>query len=239
MKPARKRVQAIALGRGRDSRVVIPLAFEVAARISARPLNEFRNDPTQLANGLGELHNTLGSDGIVCGLMSDEHISATNNAFEAAALLAQPALAASLEATRRLRATYGDNIALLAVVFGPATLAHQFEVAIDIAVTAFLNVQKEYLNAGADLVLVMEGEGADISSEAWSDCMTTAANVARFHQACLLGWDIAGLSPPHRVPVSNPEATGLGIVTSAEFIAADADIVELKNWVRSVRGNEQ
>jgi len=63
---ARKRVEAIAKGRGRNHRVVVPLAFEVAARISARPADQFRNDATQLANGLGELQRAIDADGIAC-----------------------------------------------------------------------------------------------------------------------------------------------------------------------------
>ena len=60
--------QAIAKGRGRDARVIVPLAFEVAARISARPLDAFRNDPTQLTNALTELHGAIRADGIVVAL---------------------------------------------------------------------------------------------------------------------------------------------------------------------------
>ena len=70
MKPARKRAQAIAQGRGRNERVVSPLAFAVAARISARPLAEFRSDATQLANGLGELQQALAADGLEIGRAS-------------------------------------------------------------------------------------------------------------------------------------------------------------------------
>ena len=66
MKAVRKRAQAIAKGRGRDHRVIVPLAFETAARISARPLDAFRNDPTQLAKLLkivwdkDEFHSDFG-----------------------------------------------------------------------------------------------------------------------------------------------------------------------------------
>jgi hypothetical protein len=53
MKSVRKIAKAIARGRTLDHRLIIPLAFEVAAQISARPAHEFRTDPTQLTNGPG------------------------------------------------------------------------------------------------------------------------------------------------------------------------------------------
>jgi hypothetical protein len=67
-KPPRKRVQAMAQGRGAGERLVVPLALATAAQISARPLDEFFTDPTQLANGLLELQRAIASEGVVVAL---------------------------------------------------------------------------------------------------------------------------------------------------------------------------
>lgn len=238
MKPARKRAQAIAQGRGRNDRVVIPLAFEVAARISARPLAEFRNDATQLANGLGELQSALSADGLVCALAARmEWDSAAGGGLDVERIATQGPVGASLEACRRLREVQGDNAALLAGLTGPATLAAQFGVDIASAAAAFAALVKEFCSAGADVILLMEDAGADCASETWQDGVKTAANIARFHQASLLAWDgVGGIAAPHGVALAAPAASGLGIITTATLIAPDADIAGLRAWVETVRG---
>ncbi len=238
MKPARKRAQAIAQGRGRNERVVIPLAFEVAARISARPLEAFRNDATQLANGIGELQHALNADGLVCALGSHmEFDSAAGAGLDVEHIVRHGAVAASLEACRRLREVEGDNAALLAGLTGPATLAQQFAVDIAGAATAFAALVKEFCAAGADVILLLEDAGAECSADAWQDGVKTAANIARFHQASLLAWDgVGGMVAPHVVALDAPAASGVGIVTTATLVAADADLEQLRTWVTIVRG---
>ena len=238
MKPARKRAQAIAQGRGRGDSLVIPLAFEVAARISARPPDEFREDPTQLANGLGELQQALGADGIVCALAGGmELASAAGAGLAIDALAGRGPVAASLEACRRLRAVHGDAVALLVGLTGPATLARQFGVDVASAAAGFGALLKVFCEAGADVLLAIEDEGADCADEAWQDGVRTAANIARFHHASLLGWQLAGLPGPARVPLEAPVAAPPGIVTTADFVAADADLGSLARWVASLRGS--
>lgn len=240
VKPARKRAQAIAQGRGRSERVVIALAFEVAARISARPLAEFRNDATQLANGLGELQQALQADGVVCALASRmEWESAAGTGLDVDHIVAHGAVAASLEACRRLREVHGDNLALLAGLTGPATLAAQFAVDVNAACIAFGALVKAFCAAGADVIVLLEDTDSECSSEAWQDGVKTAANIARFHQASLLAWNgMGGLAAPYALPLAAPAASGLGIITTAEVVPADADIELLRAWVNTVKGTD-
>ncbi|MBK8960522.1 MAG: hypothetical protein IPM80_19430 [Proteobacteria bacterium] len=240
MKPPRKRVQAMAQGRGRGERVVVPLAFEVAARISARPLDEFRNDATQLANGLGELQQAVAADGVVCALASRmEWDSAAGAGLDVERITAQGAVGASLEACRRLREVHGDQLVLLAGLSGPATLAAQFEVDLTAACAAFAALTKAFCAAGADVILLMEDAGCECGGEDWQDGVKTAANIARFHQALLLAWDgVGGVAAPVQVALSAPAASGVGIVTTEAVVPAEADIAMLRHWVTTVRGAE-
>ncbi|HJP35824.1 MAG TPA: hypothetical protein QF901_07515 [Gammaproteobacteria bacterium] len=235
MRPPRKRAKAIAQGRGRDHRVVIPFAFELAARISARPLDAFRNDPTQLANALSELHQATGADGIVCAAASEMELhSAGGQGLDIEQAFANGPLAASLEACRRIRATVGDDAALLAGVTGPATLARQFSTSLDAGVEAFGAVVKQFCDAGSDVVVVFEDESAALD-EAWRAGLKTADNIARFHQVALLLWSGDGLPSPHKVPLDAPAPDGLGIITTDRQVPADADIAALERWVAVVK----
>ncbi|MGE3773754.1 MAG: hypothetical protein AB7I32_12570, partial [Gammaproteobacteria bacterium] len=222
-KPPRKRAQAIAQGRGQGERLVIPLAFDAAASISARPLEEFRHDPTQLANGLLEWHRTIGADGI-CVALADgfERASAADGELALDAPCAEGTrVAASLEACRRLRATLGDAAALLAGLTGPATLARQFGVDEATAGTAFTALVKRYCEAGCDLVLVCE-EIAACDAMAWTAALKTAANIARFHRAHALLLGAAGPLPaPVQVAFGDaaPEAVGAADAGGASFVA--------------------
>lgn len=234
MKAARKRAQAIAQGRGRDARVVFPLAFDTAARISARPLEVFRTDPTQLANGLTELQQALGADGIVCALAGGmEKASAADGVLDVATIAARGQVAASLEACRRLRASQGDAVALLAGLSGPATLARDFAVDLATAGAAFGALLKLFCEAGADVLLAFEAVPPP-ADEAYVDSLRTAGNIARFHQASLLGWDLPGLAAPARIALEAPSVGPAGIVTTAAPVAADADITALRAWLTGV-----
>jgi hypothetical protein len=234
VKPARKRAQAIAQGRGAGERLVLPLAFDTAANISARPLDEFRHDPTQLANGLLELHRAIGSDGICCAL-GGEHESAAGGPLDVAALCASGTrVAASLEACRRLRATLGDGAALLAGITGPATLATQFGTDFATAATAFTALVKCYCDAGCDLVVVFE-DSTPQDAEAWSDALKTAGNIARFHRALALSWDGGGPLPqPVKLELHGASASA-GVITTIRPVAADESIETLRAWVAGLR----
>jgi len=234
VKPARKRAQAMAQGRGAGERLVLPLAFDTAASISARPLDEFRHDPTQLANGLLELHRAVGSDGICCAL-GGELESAAGGPLDADALCVPGTrVAASLEACRRLRATLGDGAALLVGVTGPATLATQFGTDFATAAAAFTALVKRYCDAGCDLVVVFEDSLAQ-DAGAWSDTLRTAGNIARFHRALALSWDGGGPLPqPVKLALDGADGSA-GVITTIRPVAADESIETLRAWVAGLR----
>jgi hypothetical protein len=235
MRPARKRAQAIAKGRGRDQRVIIPLAFEAAARIGARPLDEFRNDPTQLANGLGELYRAVSADGMVVSLANEMELAASGGqGLDTEAILANGPVAASLEACSRLRLTYGDDAALLAGVTGPATLARQFGADPAAACECFCDIVKAFCAAGADIVMLLEQPGF-AEDEVWKAGIRTADNIARFHQVGLLAWQSDSVPMPVKHPLQTPAAEGVGFITTAELVAPDTDVELLRTWVAQSR----
>jgi len=233
-KPARKRVQAMAQGRGAGERLIVPLAFDTAASISARPLDDFRHDPTQLANGLLELHRAVGSDGICCAL-GGEHPSEAGGPLDIELLCAPGTrVSAGLEACRRLRATVGDAAALLAGVTGPATLAARFDTDFATATAAFTALVKRYCDAGCDVIVVFE-ESQPGDADAWTDALRTAGNIARFHRALALSWDRDGPLPqPVKVELS-AHAAGAGVITTTGPVAADESIETLRAWVAGLR----
>ncbi len=226
----------MAQGRGAAERVVVPLAFETAARISARPRDAFLLDPTQLANGLLELHRAIGADGIVCALGGGiELASADGGPLDAEALLRPGTrLAASLEACRRLRATLNDGVALLAGLAGPATLARQFGTGLATAGAALTGLAKHFCNAGLDILLVIE-EDEPADAEDWAQTLRTTANVVRFHRGVACMWQRQGPFPATvAIALDAPVAAGPGVVTTAEFVPPDASIETLRQWVQVV-----
>ncbi|MEJ2861731.1 hypothetical protein [Actinomycetospora flava] len=103
----RAKAQAIAAGRGGPGgggrhTLAVPLAPHLAARIAERPWEAFLTDPTQLANGLGDLLDAVRPDGVAVTLPS---LAGADGHREAA-----------LEATRRLRVSAGDDAVLVAVL---------------------------------------------------------------------------------------------------------------------------
>ncbi len=236
-KPPRKRAQAMAQGRGQGDRLVIPLAFDAAASISARPLDEFHHDPTQLANGLLEWHRALGADGVCVALAGGfERASAADGALALELLCAEGTrVAASLEACRRLRASLGDTAAVLAGLTGPATLARQFDLDEATAGALYTGLVKRYCEAGCDLVLTCE-EGSAVDAAAWTDALKTAANIARFHRAQALLLGAAGPLPaPVRVALDAAAPAASGVIVTDEIIAPTADLEALRAWVTAQR----
>ena len=234
-KPPRKRAQAMAQGRGAAERLVLPLAFDTAALVSARPLDDFLHDPTQLANGLLELHRALGSDGICVALADDfEYASAAGGPLNVAILTADGTrVAASLEACRRLRATLGDGAVLLAGLTGPATLAARFASDTTTAGAVFTALVKLFCEAGSDIVLVFESTAGDAATE---DALKTATNIARFHRALACGLQPGGALPvPTLLALDAPPHPGPGLVLTSAPTAADADIEALRDWVAAQR----
>jgi DNA-binding NarL/FixJ family response regulator len=94
------------VGRGGRHTLAVPLAPRLAARIAERPWEAFLTDPTQLANGLGDLLDAVHPDGVAVTLPSLAGVAGHRDA--------------ALEATRRLRVSAGDGAVLIAVL--PADL---------------------------------------------------------------------------------------------------------------------
>jgi len=216
------RAQAIATGRGGGQTLAIPLALRLAARINERALDAFFADPTQLANGLGDLYEAVRPDGVVVTLPE----------VVAADLARGVRCGCALEATRRLRQTLGDAAALTAVLPGPASLAARWGVA-DPG-TVIVALMREFLGAGVDVVVFVESETADLAR--FAGALSTAANMARFHRAvaALIGPPAAGLGTPTVVAVGRPApATGL-VVTDGE-VPPDTSVVLVRDWLATVR----
>jgi hypothetical protein len=204
----RARAQAIAAGRGGQHTLAVPLAPRLAAKIAERPWEEFLTDPTQLTNGLNDFLEAVRPDGVAVTLPSMLTEDADGTRREAA-----------LEATRRLRATFRDEAALIAVLpSGAADL---------------VGVVKAFLDAGIDGVVLDGGVGGGIPA----DAARTIGNVARFHRAMahVLGASASGLPGAEVVPLDAPvRKTGL-VLTDGE-VPDNTKIPAVQDWLAAVRG---
>ncbi len=213
MASPRQRAQALAQGRPDGHGIAVPLAMQVAARIQERDWEAFTCDPTQLANGLRDLVDACGPDGIP--LTTPEVLLAA--ADPVGGIEAQTAL----EATRRLRSSMGDRVALVACLPGPAALPNGGD---DV-----LELGKAFLAAGADAIVVLEHHGDN-------SALSTLANVARFHQAAALGCcENHGLPVVERVPLAEPRPA-TGMVMTTDTLPRDTDVSVMEDWVEAVRG---
>ncbi len=98
-------------------------------------------------------------------------------------------MAAAVEATRRLAVT-ADDAALAVALCGPAGLATQLghspadHTALETCSAVLLALAKAFLEAGANLLLLVEAEPLPAASaDGWRSAVTPLVNVARFHQA--------------------------------------------------------
>jgi hypothetical protein len=101
---------------------------------------------------------------------------------------AHPRVAAAVEATRRLAVT--TDAALAVALCGPARLAAQLgrspadQAALETCGAVLLTLAKAFLEAGANLLLLVEAEPLPAASaDGWRSAATPLVNVARFHQA--------------------------------------------------------
>ena len=214
MPTPRARVRALAQGRGDGGGIAVPLAMRLAARIQERDWEDFTCDPTQLANGLRDLVDACGPDGVpVCS--PDVLLAGGTD------LTGSEQGRAALEATRRLRTSMGERVALVACLPGPGALPGGHD--------ALLDVGKAFLAAGADVVVVL-GHHLDVGA------LSTLANVARFHSALALGCcQTLGLPLVSRVPLGAPRAT-TGVVLTSTDLPRETDVSQLEDWVDAVRG---
>ena len=140
-------------------------------------------------------------------------------------------VAAALEATRRLRATLGDGVALMAGLSGPAQLAQDFGRDVAHAGVVFAGLVKEFCVAGADIVLCLEAPTLQPAA-AWLEALNTAGNIARFHRALPCLWGVAGPFPaPVAIELNAPVAVATGLITTAAEVPANASIETLRAWV--------
>jgi hypothetical protein len=164
--------------------LVCPLVLAQAAEIEALPLQRFLTDATKLAGGLRTLHEAFGNDVIVTAAGDDLAAAAAG----AEPVTAHPRAAAAVEATRRLAAT--TDAAMAAALCGPARLAAQLgqapadPAALERCGTLLLLLAKAFLDAGANLLLLVEDEALPAGSgDGWRSAAAPLVNVARFHQA--------------------------------------------------------
>jgi hypothetical protein len=199
--PARSRARLLARHGRASPALVCPLVLAQAAEIEALPVEQFLTDATKLANGLRGLHTAFGNDVIVTASADDLAAAAAGDLAAAAAgdLAAaaagagspatHPRVAAAVEATRRLAVT-ADDAALAVALCGPAGLAAQLghsradHAALETCGAVLLVLAKAFLEAGANLLLLVEAEPLSAASAGgWRSAVTPLVNVARFHQA--------------------------------------------------------
>ena len=219
-------VRALASGQ-RGYTLAVPLALHVSARIAERDPEDFLRDPTQLANALRDLIEAVEPDGVP---VTDAAVLLAG-CTSTAQLTASEQLTTALEATRRLRASYGDRIALLAALPGPAAVAGDLGGPGSDAAKTVVSLGREFLAAGADVILV--GDESELPGAA----LSTLANIARFHQGVALSYpaDRYGLTAATVVPLDAP-SVGAGITATDELLARETDLGVLRQWVSAVRG---
>jgi hypothetical protein len=159
-------------------------------------------------------------------------------------------VAAAVEATRRLAVT-ADDAALAVALCGPARLAAQLgrsptdQATLETCGAVLLTLAKAFLEAGANLLLLVEAEPLPAAyADGWRSAATPVVNVARFHQAAaalvLADSADAAIAPRGAVVcLPPPEAgPGQGIALSpdpAAWLAPPAD-VPLVTSLGPVRG---
>jgi hypothetical protein len=258
--PARSRAKLLARHGRVSPALVCPLVLVQAAEIEALPEERFLTDATKLANGLRALRGAFGHDVIVTAAADDLAADATGDLAAAraaaatgdlaAASAAHPRVAAAVEATRRLAVT-ADDAALAVALCGPARLAAQLgrsptdQAALETCGAVLLTLAKAFLEAGANLLLLVEAEPLPAASaDGWRSAATPLVNVARFHQAAaalvLADSADAAIAPRGAVVcLPPPEAgPGQGIALSpdpAAWLAPPAD-VPLVTSLGPVRG---
>lgn len=218
----RAKVQDLALGRGSGA-IAVPLALPTAARIQERDWEDFLEDPTQLANGLRDLHQAVGADGLAVS-QADVLLEQSRDGLGAGA----HALAV-VEAVRRLRASLGDTAALVAPIPGPSRLI-QARVDAEAASGQVQQFGKDLLSVGADVILVLDHWPPHPS-------LSTLGNIARFHQGvvAVVGEAVGQLVQAHERPLDNPGSVD-GLVITAGEVPRDTDITVIEDWLEGVQG---
>ena len=191
--PARSRARLLARHGRVSPALVCPLVLAQAAEIEALPVERFLTDATKLANGLRALHTAFGNDVIVTAAADDLAAAA---AGDLAARRRAPGHRPRTRAWRRRSRPPGgsrsppSDAALAVALCGPARLAAQLgqspadQAALETCGAVLLALAKAFLEAGANLLLLVEAEPLPAASAGgWRSAATPLVNVARFHQA--------------------------------------------------------
>lgn len=213
---ARSRARLLARHGRVSPALVCPLVLAQAAEIEALTVTRFLTDATKLANGLRALHTSFGNDVIVTAAADDLAAAAARAGSPAA----DPRVAAAVEATRRLAVTAEDAVLAVALC-GPARLAAQLgqspadHAALETCGAVLLALAKAFLEAGANLLLLVEAEPLPATSAGgWRSAATPLVNVARFHQAAaavvLADPADAAIAPRGAVVCLPPQQAGPG-----------------------------
>ena len=213
---------------GSDTAVIaVPLALQVAGRIQERDSEGFVRDPTQLANAIRDLVEAVEPDGVPVTSPDVLFSGCTGMG----SMVTSEHLSAASEATRRLRSSLGDSIVLVAHLPGPLNLVSHFHTSELEAVEAVTAMGKSLVSAGVDAILISE------DAEASGISLSTLANIARFHQALVLGLNkqCYGLPAPTVVPFVNP-TIGRGLTVTDGQLPRSTDIGELRDWVFATQG---
>jgi hypothetical protein len=208
-----------------EGTLAVPLALAPAARIAERDWQGFLHDPTQLANGIRDLVDAVNPDGVP--VTSDDQL--VEEAVTAAGSLGSH-LQAGQEATRRLRQSLGDRVALVGVIPGPARVAAAIRQDPMAAAELVQTLGKELLGAGADVLLIRDDGKSDVR-------LTTLANIAQFHQALALaaGQPTGGLVEVTQLPLQSPAPT-TGVVVTDQQLPREVDFTLLEDWIDGVHG---
>lgn len=227
--PPRARAQALAAGRGGQHTLAVPLALRLAARIQERPLDDFFEDPTQLANGLRDFLDAVRPDGLVVTDGEALRDEVANMPVER--LRDGMRIGTALEAAGRLRETVGDSAVLVAVLPGPATIAESRDKGE--AGEVVQTLAQEFVGVGVDIILFTESEGTNLAD--FEAPLRTSANVARFHRGltCLRGATLPFLTSPTVLPVTEPRPAS-GLVITDTDLPPDTDVTLVQDWVALV-----
>ncbi|MBP1823265.1 hypothetical protein [Mycobacterium sp. OAE908] len=213
--PPRARVKALAQGRSDGRGIAIPLAGQFAARINERDWEDFIFDPTQLANGLRDLVDAVSPDGVQVTIPEALTEPGLN-------LQSCEHLQVALEATRRLRSSMGERVALLACLPSATSFSG--------GAATLTEVTKEFLAAGADVIYVLEPNSEN------PEPLSALANIARFHQAVAVSTDSRlALAPVSQIPLTAP-CRADGVAVTETKLPRDIDLHLLEEWIDAVRG---
>jgi len=221
-----------------------PQIFATAAGIEAHDVYEFLGDPTKLCKGLSAAQRLLESDalysyidagGIVAGLGASLDTAtypprrtapaSLADAFSDALLaqvLAQPWVAAGLEATRRLASDPLSKLILAVSLPGPASLAAQVGNAdsegLEMAGQLLVGLVRNFGEAGALLFVIDESTAELSDAAAWESSVKPVVNVMRFFQA--LPVLLAAADAP-AVAGAMPAAVCAGIDSTTQVLSVD------------------